>query len=162
MKKLLSLTLVLLLVLAFAGCGKSKTENNTSKTSSVTSSETSSKSDTSEVSSNNTSSQASIGMIKKGLWEVLKDGKRTGYYYFSEDGKNCKYKDVELKSGVPIVYEIKDNGYIFHMGALDDNTPVSLKEGYTEGAESLTLVFSDHEEQIKYIKDCTIEEYTEK
>lgn len=31
---------------------------------------------------------------------------------------------------------------------------------YTEGAESVTLVFSDREEQIKYLKDCTIEEFT--
>lgn len=156
MKKILSVVLVMLLVSVFAACGENKTKKNNSETSSATSSVTSS------ATSSATSSEkpAAIGMLKKGLWEVVKDGKRTGYYYFSEDGKNCKYKDVELMGGVPIVYEIKGNGYIFHMGALDDNTPVSLKEGFTKDAESVTLVFSDREEQIKYIKDCTIEEYT--
>ena len=150
MKKLLSVILALMLCLMFAGCKETKSEEKPADTSSVTSSEEAVSSET---------QTASIGMIKKGLWEVIKDGTRTGYYYFSENGKECKYKDAELKSGVPFDYEIKDTGYIFHMGAADNNTPVSLKEDYSEDAAEFTLLFEDREENIKYIEDCTIEEY---
>lgn len=136
MRKSLSVILVFLLIFALAGC---TAKENPSETSSATS--------------------VSNGMFKKGLWEVVKDNTRIGYYYFSEDGTECKYKDVALLSGIPFDYEISGNGYVFHMASADDNTSVSLKDGQTDATE-LTLIFADREEHIRYIRDCTIEEYT--
>ena len=145
MKKLLSLILSLLLVLSFAGCTEKTPESDTGQANPPTVSE----------------DKKDAVLIKKGLWQAEKDGAVLGYYYFSENGAECKYKDAELLGGTPFDYEISGEGYIFHIGSADDNTPVNIKEKSAENAVSLTLVFPDREEQIKYIKNCTIEEYFE-
>ncbi|MBQ0110342.1 MAG: hypothetical protein KBS41_00225 [Oscillospiraceae bacterium] len=138
MKKIIALCLAAALVFCLAGCaGEQNTENVSSQN---TASQTSSKEDK---------------MIKAGLWGVIDGEKVLGYYYFSENGVECSYHNADTKTGIPFDYEVKDDGYVFHLGAADDNTPATavLKDG------DLQLTMNGKTEILRYIGDMKYEDF---
>lgn len=151
MKKTIAILFSILFLLCFTGCRNSEkaTDSEISNNESYTEKENDPKDGEGQ----------SIGRFKKGLWKVVDKETVTGYYYFSENGTECKYRDAEGRGGVPFDYETKEDHYIFHMGSADNNSKVTLKEE-SSGTETVFLVWEDgREEELVYIDDITYEEF---
>ena len=85
--------------------------------------------------------------FKAGVWSVIKDGKETATYTFTDDMTQCSY-DTDI-SGLPFDYEIKGNTYIFHMGSADD---VSKAKVVFADENNCTIIWEDpaREETLRY------------
>lgn len=149
--RIFAICAALLLAVSTAGCGTTDANSTSTDTTPTESSLTEETSETnhSENSNNSENSGNSAGAVsfKTGLWEG-----ESGFYYFSDSssGSTSSYDD---HTGTSFQYEMYDDGTaVFHMGASDDNTPVTVTMTDTS---AIILWTSDKQERLDYLEGYT-------
>ena len=127
MKKIIAILLSLAVLAGLAACGASKQ-----------------------------SEENAPAAFKAGVWAVIEDGKETGKTYtFTDSMKECAYDNGV--TGIGFDYEIQGEDYVFHMGAVDDNTLANVI--FTDD-ENCTVAWADRgvTETLKYIGQAKADE----
>lgn len=83
------------------------------------------------------SESGAASVFTPGTWLVGDGGQ---YFYFYEDGKGGATRDWEYGIGTAFEYEYADGRAVFHMAAVDNNTPCTVE---ITDAEHITLRWDD-------------------